>query len=126
MRALMLIAATALVASCSRPVSPPASGFAATVAGRVAGPVRSCISTNPAENLHALDSQTLAYGYGRTIYINRLPAACPAVDESNTLVVEAGIGGEYCRGDRVRGLEPGANIPGPSCNLGDWVPYTHP
>jgi hypothetical protein len=23
----------------------------------------------------------------------------------------------------VRGLEPGGIIPGPSCNLQDWVPY---
>jgi hypothetical protein len=126
MRALMLIAAVALASSCSRPVMPPGSGFAAAVAGRVAGPPQTCISNNPAENLHALDPQTVAYGYGRTVFINRLAAACPALDQSNTIIVEAGTGGEYCRGDRVRGLEPGAIIPGPSCNLGNWVPYRQP
>jgi hypothetical protein len=26
----------------------------------------------------------------------------------------------------VRGLEPGAVIPGPTCILGDWVPYRLP
>jgi hypothetical protein len=126
MRALMLIAAAGLAASCSRPVSPPGQDFAQVTAGRTAGPAETCITSNPAENLHVIDPQTLAYGYGRTIYINRLPAACPALSQFNTLIVEGGTGGQYCRGDRVRGLEPGAIIPGPSCNLGDWVPYRQP
>ena len=123
MRALMLIAAAGLVASCSRPSMPPGSNAADVLAGRVAGPPQTCISTNPAENIHALDAQTLAYGYGRTIYVNRLGAPCPAISELNTLIVEAGTGNQYCRGDRVRGREPGAIISGPSCNLNDWIPY---
>ena len=126
MRALMLIAAAAFAGSCSRPAMPPQNGFAEAIAGRVAGPAQTCISNNPAENLHVLDPQTVAYGYGKTIYINRLAAACPALSQFNTIIVDAGSGGQYCRGDRVRGLEPGALIPGPSCNLGDWVPYTQP
>lgn len=123
MRALMIIAAATLLASCERPVSPPRSDFAAATAGRIAGPARNCISTNPAENLRVLDAQNVAYGNGRTIYINHLEAACPAISQFNTIIVEAGLGGQYCRGDRIRGLEPGSIIPGPSCNLGDWVPY---
>jgi hypothetical protein len=126
MRALMLIAAAAIVASCSRPVSPPGADFAQATAGRVAGPPQSCVSTNPAENLHVIDQQTVAYGYGRTVFINRLPGPCPALSQFNTLIVEGGVGGQYCRGDRVRGREPGALIAGPSCNLGDWVPYRRP
>jgi hypothetical protein len=126
MRALMLIAAAAAIASCSRPVSPPGSGFAEATAGRIAGPPQTCISSNPAENLHVLDPQTIAYGYGRTIYINRLEAACPAMSAFNTIIVDASTGGQYCRGDRIRGREPGAIIPGPSCNLSDWVPYRQP
>ena len=126
MRALMLIPLAAIAASCSRPVTPPRAGFADATAGMVSGPPQTCVSTNPAENLHVLDSQTLAYGYGRTIYVNRLAGPCPALSEFNTLIVEAGVGGQYCRGDRVRGREPGAIIAGPSCNLGDWIPYRRP
>jgi hypothetical protein len=126
MRALMLIAAAGLAASCSRPVTPPGQDFAQAVAGRTAGPPQTCVTSNPSENLHVIDPRTLAYGYGKTIYINRLPAACPALSQFNTLIVEGGTGGQYCRGDRVRGLEPGAIIPGPTCNLGDWVPYRQP
>src|SRR5207245_214109 len=69
MRALMLIAATAMITSCSNPPVTPGAGAGAVelLAGRIAGPPQTCISTNPAENVHALDAQTLAYGYGRTI-----------------------------------------------------------
>lgn len=126
MRALVLIAAAALIASCTRPVSPPGGNFAQVTAGRVAGPVQTCISTNPSENLRVLDAQTLAYGNGRTVFINHLPGACPGLGELNTTIVDASSGSQYCRGDRVRGLEIGAIIPGPTCNLGDWVPYVRP
>jgi hypothetical protein len=126
MRALILFAAAASLAGCSRPVSPPGNGFAQAVEGRVPGPAQSCITTNSSENIHALDPQTLAYGSGRTVYINRLAGPCPGLGELNTLIVEGAVGGQYCRGDRVRGREPNAIIAGPSCNLGDWVPYRRP
>lgn len=126
MRALMLIAAAGLVASCTRPPMQAEAAAANVLAGRVAGPPQTCISVNPAENIHALDAQTLAYGYGRTIYVNHLRAPCPAIGEANTIIVEAATGNQYCRGDRVRGREPGAIIAGPSCNLQDWVPYRLP
>lgn len=126
MRALMLIAATGLVASCTRPPMQADAVAANVLAGRVAGPPQTCVSVNSAENIHALDAQTLAYGYGRTIYVNHLQAPCPAIGEANTIIVEAATGNQYCRGDRVRGREPGAIIAGPSCNLQDWVPYRLP
>ena len=65
---------------------------------------------------------TLAYGSGATIYINRLGASCPGLRELSTIIAEV-HGSEYCRGDRICANEPGSIIPGPTCNLGDWVPY---
>ncbi len=126
MRALILIAAAALATSCSRPAMPPGSGFAAATAGRVAGPAQTCVSTNPAENLHVIDPQTVAYGYGRTVYISHLAAPCPALSQFNSIIVDAEDGAQYCRGNRIRAREPGAVIAGPTCILGDWVPYTQP
>jgi hypothetical protein len=126
MRALMLIAAAAVVASCSRAVTPPGSTFAEETAGRTAGAAQTCISAFPSQNLRVLDPQTIAYGYGNTIYINRLPGACPALSQFNTIIVDAADGNQYCRGNRIRGREPGAIIAGPTCNLGDWIPYRKP
>lgn len=125
MRHPMLVAAVAMLASCSRPVSPPGSEFAEVIAGRVAGPAESCVSNDASSGLHAIDAQTLAYGSGRTIYINRLEGPCPGITPTSLLIVEV-QGGRYCRGDRVRGRELGAGIPGPTCILSDFVPYRKP
>ena len=102
-----------------------ANAFAKELAGRVAGPAQTCISDQPNQNLRTVDARTVAYDVGATVWVNRLQDACPALNPYNTLIVERS-GGQICRGDRVRGLEPGATIPGPSCNLQDWVPYRRP
>lgn len=123
MRKLILLSATALIASCTP--QPPAgqSPFARDLAQRTAGAPQACVSTMANQNLYVIDQMTVAYGQGQTIYVNHLGAACPALSPLNTLMVDV-QSGQYCRGDRVRGLEPGATIPGPTCNLGDWTPYT--
>ncbi|HYX45414.1 MAG TPA: hypothetical protein VE820_01110 [Sphingomicrobium sp.] len=126
MRALMLITLAAVIASCSRPVTPPEDRFAHEIEGRTAGPPQTCVTTYPNQNIRVIDAQTLAYGSGTTIYINRLGATCPGLGELNTTIVSGSTGSQYCRGDHVRGLEIGATIPGPPCNLGDWVPYRKP
>jgi hypothetical protein len=123
MRSLVFISAGALAAaSCTRPAEPPGAGLARELAGHVAGPAQTCVSTFPNQNLRVIDPSTLAYGYGRTIYVNRLAAPCPGLEQLNTVIVRT-YGSQYCRGDRVQGLEPGAIIPGPQCILGNWTPY---
>jgi hypothetical protein len=125
MRPLVPLIAFALAGCAPQMPEPPNAAFAREVAGYAMGAPQNCVSTMPGQNLRVVDSSTVAYGWGRTIYVNRLPGQCPALSQFNTLIVEA-HGGQYCRGDHVRGLEPGAIIPGPSCNLGDWVPYRRP
>ncbi len=123
MRALMLIIATTFIASCSRPVTPPGSSLAEETAGRVAGPAQSCINSHQGVNLRVIDSQTLAFNDGPTIWVTHLGAPCPGIATLSTLIVQPELGGQYCRGDHVRGLEQGAIIPGATCFIGDWVPY---
>lgn len=127
MRSLILVPALAATAlgSCAQQPAPPGSALAQTLAGRVAGPPQECISEFGQDHPYVIDPQTIAYGYGRTIYINRLAGPCPAVDPVNTLITET-HGGMYCRGDPIRGKEPGAIIPGPVCILQNWVPYRTP
>ncbi len=127
MRALLLIAAIGL-AACQPAAAPgPArsDAFARELAGRVAGPPQSCISSISNQNLRVVDSSTLAYGFGSTVYVNRLDAQCATLNPQNTLIVEA-QSGQYCSGDRVRELEPGMTIPGRVCILREWVPYRRP
>ena len=123
MRPLILIAPAVILVSCTRPAEPAGASFARELAGHVAGTPQSCVSTFPNQNLRVIDASTIAYGSGRTIYVNKLAGDCPALSQYNTVIAEV-QGGQYCRGDHVRGLEPGAVIPGPWCNLGDWTPYT--
>jgi hypothetical protein len=113
------------LASCTRPVAPPGNDLAQAIAGRVPGPAKSCVSSQSGSSLHAIDSATLGYGSGSTIYVNRLGGSCPGLHDLSTIIIEA-HGSEYCRGDHFRANEPGSIIPGASCNLGDWVPYRRP
>jgi hypothetical protein len=127
MRSVILISAAAMsAASCTAP--PPGTpndtaNFTREIAGRVAGQPQSCIPTMQSTNLRVIDGQTLAYDQGATVWVNRLAARCPAIEPLNTVIVEPQLGTQYCRGDHIRGLEPGAIIPGPTCFLGEWVPY---
>lgn len=126
MRSLILISAFALGASsCTTPPTTPGgqSALAREVAGRVAGPPRSCVNSNQSANLRVIDSQTLAYNDGPTIWVTHLGAPCPGIQTLSTLIVEPKLGGQYCRGDHVRGLEQGAIIPGATCFIDNWVPY---
>lgn len=122
MRALMLVAALAVV-SCTRPAEPPGAGLTRELAGHVAGAPQTCVTSFPNQNLRVIDASTLAYGYGRTIYVNHLGGPCPGLEPLSTVIVRS-EGGQYCRGDHIQGREPGAIIPGPQCNLSNWIPYT--
>jgi hypothetical protein len=99
--------------------------LARQLAGRSAGEPQSCVSITQLAPLEIVDRETIAYRSGSTIYVNRLGGNCPGLRPFNTLIIET-HGSQYCRGDRVRTLEPGSSIPGPICPLGDFVPYRLP
>ena len=92
---------------------------------RTAGAPQACIPNSSNGSLHGVDSSTLVYRSGTTIYVNHPTAPCSGVAPFSTLIVEA-QSGHFCRGDRARALELGATIPGPVCILGDWVAYRKP
>ncbi|HVU31293.1 MAG TPA: hypothetical protein VHE36_12920 [Sphingomicrobium sp.] len=125
MRALTMISlAAAALASCTRPAAPNNNAaFAQELSGRVAGPAKSCIDSHQGVNLRIIDSQTLAFDDGPTIWVTHLGAPCPGIQTLSTVIVEPKLGGQYCKGDHIRGLEQGAIIPGPTCFIGDWTPY---
>ena len=120
---LPLLAAT----GCAPTAGPggPSDTLGKELAGRTQRATTACVSTFGSQNLRVVNPGTVAYGDGKTIYINRLRAACPALSQFNTVIVEKN-GSEYCRGDHIRGLEPGSVIPGPICFLGDWTAYSRP
>ena len=126
MRTLMLIAAAALAASCSHPATAPENGFAQVTAGRSLGRPQYLRYEQPGREpsrdrcsdrrlrLWAHDLHQPASG--------RLPGAQPVQHGDRRAPVADAILPRR-PGPRARA---GAVIAGPSCNLGDWVPYQRP
>jgi hypothetical protein len=121
--ALSVATLASLSAGSCAPSSPASNaGPLPELAGRTAGAPQRCISFQQTEGLRIADAQTVIYGSGRTIWVNRLASACPGMNPMAILIVEP-MGTEYCRGDRVRTIDPVSRIPGPACILGDFIPY---
>ena len=122
---LLLLALGGCATQADRGPTGEQEELARDLAGRSAGEPQSCIPTQATSGLTGVDSRTVVQRSGRTIWVNRLDADCPGLRPFNTLIVEA-HGSQYCRGDHIRMLEPGATIPGPICVLRDWTPYRTP
>jgi hypothetical protein len=113
----------AAVVACAMSGNPTTSQAIPELAGRAAGSPQRCVLNQQNQNLHIVDARTITYGSGKTIWVNRLGGDCPGMDPTDALVVEP-AGSQYCRGDRIRPIDPTNPFPGPVCILGDFVPYT--
>jgi hypothetical protein len=117
-----LAGAAALMVGCApaAPEGPP--GPIAELAGRVAGPPQTCVPIESSSSIRLVDRHTLIYNTGPVVWLNR--TNCPA--SSNDVLVFHPTGSQHCRGDIVGTFERLSRIPGPSCVLGDFVPYRRP
>ena len=111
------------VASCTAPPPPASNGPIAEIAGRVAGPAQRCVLTQQSAGLQITNRNTLTYRSGKTIYVNQVQGTCGGFGQWDVIVTEP-IGTQYCAGDLVRSFVPVSQIPGPTCRLGEFVPYT--
>ena len=114
-----------LLSACAAPQPTPAPPReAAELVGRTAGPAQNCIPITRTEALRVADGDghILLYGRGRTIWATNLGAGCGF--SPNDVLITQTFSGRYCRGDIVRSTDGISNIPGQSCALGDFVPYT--
>lgn len=111
---------TVLAGSCGpAPLSAPT--IVPELAGRTAGPAQACVSIVSTSGLRIAGPSTILYGSGSTIWANHLPSQC--LGNSMDVLVTHPTGSQYCRGDIVLTMQPYGGIPGPSCVLGDFVPY---
>lgn len=113
-----------LVAGCAAPEPAAVPGQAAETAGLLAGPPQSCVTIHPTDTMRVseTDRHTLIFGKGGTVFANRLAPGC--VFPANDVLLTEPNGPSYCRGDIVRSFDPVSKIPGPSCALNEFVPYT--
>jgi hypothetical protein len=123
MRTVIILMSTAL-AACAAPEPSGPSGPPRELQGRVAGPAQRCVLIQASESLRVSDNDrhTLLYGSGRTVWANSLGPNC-GFNRDDVLVSEP-IGSYYCRGDLIRSFDRLSRIPGPSCILGEFVPFT--
>jgi len=112
-----------LIASCAAP-QPGAErgGPPIELAAAVPGAAQRCLTLSPVSSLRVSenDPHTVLYGSGRTIFANHL-GQC-RFGRNDVLVMEP-TGSQLCGGDIVRSFDRDSHIPGPSCVLGDFVPY---
>lgn len=120
---ITLIATLAVLASCAALPQDSAPRPAIELIGRTAGSAQRCVQIDQGQSLRVSDTDRhmLLYGNGHLVWANRLSASC-GFSSSDTLVTEP-IGSYYCRGDLVRSFDQFTKIPGPTCVLGDFVPY---
>jgi len=93
------------------------------IAGRTAGPPESCVRNDSSSSVHFTNGSALVFTSGSTVWLNT--TRCPALTDNDLPVFQL-YGSQYCRGDIVKTVDRYSGIPGPSCVLGDFIPYRRP
>ena len=115
-----------VLAGCTAPPpTTPINAPIAEIAGRVAGPPQRCVVTTQSEGFRAANRNTLLLRRGKSIWVNQVQGGCGSFGQWDVLVTEP-IGTQYCEGDLIRSFDPVSKIPGPTCRLGAFIPYTKP
>ncbi|HEU0067165.1 MAG TPA: hypothetical protein VFQ57_08005 [Sphingomonas sp.] len=109
----------ALAAAALLPLAAAASD---PLAGRVAGAPQRCIDNRIADGPNIVDGQTILYRRGAIVWRTSPVGYCPSLRPFTTLIVEQ-FGGQTCRNDRFRTIDPTMRIPSAYCRFGDFVPY---
>lgn len=120
-RSILNLGLLAMTFGCAPTAPEGAPGPAPELVGRIPGPPQSCVPIQSTASLH-IDGGRIIYGVNGTMYLNR--SECRA--GSDDIPVMHPLTSQYCQGDIVQMVDRLNQIPGPSCVLGDWVPYRRP
>jgi hypothetical protein len=131
MRGISLLAAGAVLASCTMSAQAPAPNMQAQtkyqqlLAGKVALAPISCLPTRKANDFVVIDDNTLAYKDGTSrVYINHTTGSCAQASQGHAALVSHQIGQEGpCSGDVVQVVDTLSHQAIGSCSLGDFTPY---
>ncbi|MBL8651640.1 MAG: hypothetical protein JNL35_14710 [Sphingopyxis sp.] len=125
-----------LIASCApatgtpraEPLTPKqAKTLDKQLMGKVAGePVRCLLSGSNYQTIRVSDDILLYRQSGRLVYRNDLKGSCPGLARDNDIMVVRQFGGSTCSGDFFHLVDRSSGIRGPTCVLGDFVPYRKP
>ena len=123
MNSKVILLAIVLTGCAMPPAGDERQGPPSELAGRRAGPPQHCVDMRQGEGLRISENNrhTLVYGSGRTVWANFLGQCRFNTDD---ILVTEPFGSSICRGDIVRSLDRVSRIPGPSCVLSDFIPFT--
>lgn len=127
----LIVAGGALAASCSTAVTQPGRSpraereLAAALAGRTAQPAVRCLPAYRTAQTQVIDEWTILYRDGRTIYVQHPRGGCRGIGLGGYTMVQRKFGtNDTCDGDIVQLVDLRSGIPGGSCVLGPFIPYT--
>lgn len=93
------------------------------LAGKVAGPTRSCITHRDADRQEVIDERTIIYRVGRDLlYRNDISPSCAGLDRDSTLIRRSSSP-SLCRGDIFQVRDSGTSFERGSCSLGEFTEY---
>ena len=106
--------------------SPAASEkLAKALAGRTAGPPVRCVRDFRNSDMKVIDDQTILFGQGRTIYLQRPAGGCPSLRLGGySLVARQFATNRMCQGDINEVVDVRSGVTVGSCVFEPFVPYT--
>lgn len=120
MRLFVTVPLLCLAACADRP------GDRDPLAGRIAGAPTECLALNRNTSPEIVDQNTILYRETQQRIWRTGPVGnCPALRPMNTLIIDV-YGGQLCRNDRFRVLQPGTSIPSGYCRFDRFTPYDLP
>lgn len=134
MRGIFLLLAGVAVASCSTTAQPPMrtvegqQKLERILAGKVAGPPVSCLPSYRANDMVAIDEDTVIFkqGSGRA-YVAHLQGGCNNLGRAPYTLLTRQVGTlGLCHGDIATVVDPINGFTVGSCVFGDFTPYTGP
>jgi hypothetical protein len=92
--------------------------------GKVAGKPVNCIPMSRSDSPIRISDDMLLYRVsGKLVYQNLLRGSCNGLARRDDIMVTETFGGQNCRGDLIRMVDPYSGINGGTCVLGDFIPY---
>ena len=93
------------------------------LAGKVAGPTRSCISRFEAREQRIIDERTIVFSSGRNrLYRADIPGGCTGLDDHSTIIRRSPTG-TLCSGEIFEVRDSGTQFTRGSCAFGDFTEY---
>lgn len=120
-----MLSACGVVDSTPKPLTEKQSNLLAKeLDNKIAGKPVNCISDYNSTNLIRISDNILLYRVsGNLVYENKLRYSCPGLARDDDIIVTEQFGGQKCRGDIIRLVDRASGMQGPTCSLGEFVPY---